>query len=55
MARKAVEKEKQKKQNQEKEAAAQEEAAKRNVEQQHEHLYSMTAFKTAQQPQDNEQ
>ncbi|KAI0224474.1 hypothetical protein L0F63_007059, partial [Massospora cicadina] len=55
MASKAAEKAKQKKQKEEKEEAAQEEAAKRNIEQQHEHLSSMTAPKAAQQPQDNEQ
>ncbi|KAI0240164.1 hypothetical protein L0F63_000680, partial [Massospora cicadina] len=47
MARKAAEKIKQKKQKEEKEEKAREEAAKRNIEQQKEHLSSMTAPKTA--------
>ncbi|KAI0216866.1 hypothetical protein L0F63_004961, partial [Massospora cicadina] len=50
MARKAAEKAKQKK-KEDKEAAAREEAAKCNIEQQQEHLSSMTAPKTTQKPQ----
>ncbi|KAI0238096.1 hypothetical protein L0F63_006921, partial [Massospora cicadina] len=49
-SRKTAEKAKQKKEE-EKEAESREEAAKRNIEQQ-KHLSSMTAPKTAQQPQD---
>ncbi|KAI0243861.1 hypothetical protein L0F63_006591, partial [Massospora cicadina] len=43
---------KQKKQKEKKEAETQEEEAKRNIEKKQEHLSSMTAPKTAQQPQD---
>ncbi|KAI0237868.1 hypothetical protein L0F63_007137, partial [Massospora cicadina] len=51
-ARKAAEKVKEKKQKEEKEEANREEASKRNIEQQHEHLSSMTEPKTAQPPQE---
>ncbi|KAI0243854.1 hypothetical protein L0F63_006712, partial [Massospora cicadina] len=49
MARKAADKDKQKENKVE---AAQKEAAKRNIEQQHGHLFIMTAPREAQQSQD---
>ncbi|KAI0231858.1 hypothetical protein L0F63_006385, partial [Massospora cicadina] len=55
MARKAAYKAKPKKQKEEKEAVALEKVAKRNIEQQQEHLSSITAPKTAKKLQDNEQ